>query len=94
MPTAADALYPNGPDMTLGNASPDKVLGTFSGNHEGALMWGEKKHKEAYVAKYGYEKALDVISQALKVNEHNPQAKEWTEDMSAYRDELLSRQGS
>lgn len=89
------SLYPNGPSNTLGNQDPDKILGSFSGSHEGALLWGEPKHKEAYVAKYGYEKALEMIESALKrTPTDTKEAKDWAEDMQQYRADLLGRQGS
>lgn len=88
-------MYPNGPSTLLGNQDPDKVLDTFPGNHTGALLWGEPQHREAYVQKYGYEKALDVIESALKKTPADTkESQDWAKDMQQYRADLLGRQGS
>lgn len=93
--SAADAIYQGGVNKTLGNQDPDKVLSTFSGNHTGALLWGEPLHREAYVAKYGYEKALGVIGKAIETTpKETKEQKEWHEDITNYQADLLSRQGS
>lgn len=97
MVDAAQAIYPNGPSQSQGNNDPYQVLSTFQGNHEGALIWGERKHQEAYVQLYGYEKSIGVINQALENNSALKGKKtgggEWYKDLTDYRDELLSRQG-
>jgi hypothetical protein len=93
--TLADAMYPGGVNTVLGNQSPDKVLSTYSGNHIAALLWGEPQHREAYVAKYGYEQSLDTIDKALAATpKETKEQKDWHEDMEQYKADLLGRQGS
>lgn len=93
--SAADAIYQGGVNTKLGNQDPDKVLSSFSGNHAAALLWGEPKHREAYVAKYGYEQSLDVIGKALaSTPKESKEQKDWHEDMTQYQADLLSRQTS
>jgi hypothetical protein len=97
MPSPADAMYPGGPSEKLGNQDPWKVLSSFKdGNHEAALLSGERRHKEAYVELYGYERALTVINSSLDQNKDlkgkKGQGGEWHKEMEDYRDELLSRQ--
>lgn len=90
------SMYKDGkPSSTLGNQDPDKILATYPGNHEAALIWGEDKHREAYVEKYGYKKSLDVIDGALKTTPTDTkEAKSWADDMQQYRADLLGRLGS
>lgn len=93
MPKVEDALYPGGPKEIAGNEDdPRKVLNNFGGNHEGALAYGEPKHREAYVQVYGYERTLNVIDKLLAKHKDNAEAKDWFEDMSKYKADLLGRQ--
>lgn len=98
MSSAAEALFPGGPSSDLGNESPEKVLGGFGGNHEGALVWGEQKHRDAYLKMYGYERTLGALEGMLKNNRHfenqdNDQGK-WWQDLKKYHDQLLADQSS
>ena len=98
MPTPQQALYgDNGPSDRLGNTDPDKVLGTYQGgNHEAALLWGNDNHREAYVAKYGYERASRLLKSAIDshTGSKEPGTKEgdWYNDAVEYYKDLLSRQ--
>lgn len=94
---AEASLYPNGPNTDLGNEAPEKILGTFSGNHTGALMWGERKHREAFTKMYGYDTTLKMMENMLQKNkpkENDKRGKEWFDDAKAYYDEILALQGS
>jgi hypothetical protein len=92
---AADALYQGGVNTRLGNQDPDKVLSTWPGNHTAALLWGEPQHREAYVAKYGYQKALDNIDKAIATTpKDSKEQQEWHDDIQQFRADLLGRQTS